>query len=95
MFYRKAEHFNPEALHLHRLNVFSFQMVLGRKRWYIVGCYTTPENASTIETVIVSIDQKTRRADLLVAGDFNDNLAAPEGKTRYKEIALALTTVGL
>ena len=37
VFYRKAENFTLEALHLHSPNVFSFQMELGGQRWHVVG----------------------------------------------------------
>ena len=39
--------------------------------------------------------QRPCRAELLVDGDFNGNLAAPEGNVRDKEIDVALATVVL
>ena len=37
VFYRKAEHFAIEELHLHDPNVVGFQVVTGKRRWHIVG----------------------------------------------------------
>ena len=42
------------------------------------GCYLTPGKTSHIEAVIADISQRPCRSDMLVAGDFNSNLAAPE-----------------
>ena len=56
------------------------------------GCYMDPDNASTIDTVVASISQRPREADLMVARNANDDLAAPEGNTRDKWIAALATT---
>ena len=42
-----------------------------------MGCYIAPDNASTIEAFVADIGQCPHRADLLVDGDFNANLAVP------------------
>ena len=55
VFYREAEQFALEALHLHGPNEFSFQMVSGGQRWNIVGCYITPDGALTIEIIIMAV----------------------------------------
>ena len=55
-----------------------------------MGCYIAPDNASTIEAFVADIGQWPHRADILVDGDFNANLAAPEGKACDKEISAAL-----
>ena len=44
-----------------------------------MGCYLAPENASTIEDVVVDISQRPQGSAVLVVGDFNTNLAATEG----------------
>ena len=54
-FYRKAEHFTVEELHLHGPNVITFQLVTGRRRWNVVGCYIASSDASAIEDVDVAI----------------------------------------
>ena len=48
IFYRKAEHFVVEELCLHGPNVVRFQIVMGRQRWHVVGCYLSSINALTI-----------------------------------------------
>ena len=46
--YRTAEHFSFKWLQTYGKNVVSFQMASGDRRWYIVGCYVAPDDASTI-----------------------------------------------
>ena len=43
------------------------------------GCYLSPDNAVTIKTDVAVIVQRPRGVALLMAGDFNTNLSAPEG----------------
>ena len=74
----------------HSLNLES-----GGQPWYVVGFCLVPDNASTIKFIVVDISQRPCRAELLVDGDFNGNLAAPEGNVRDKEIDVALATVVL
>ena len=54
-FNRKAEHFAVEELLLHGPNVIIFQLVTGKRRWRVVGCYIASSDASTIEDVNVAI----------------------------------------
>ena len=54
-----------------------------------------PENALIIEDVIVAISQRPRGAALLVVGNFNTNLAAPEVRERYEGIVVAMEEEGL
>ena len=90
LFYCAAEHFFVKALQIHVANVASFQLVSGGQRWYIVGCYLAPDNPLTIEDVVAFIIQRPQGATLLVDGDFNNDLAAPEGWAQEKEIVAAL-----
>ena len=47
-FYREAENFAIEESRLHCPNVISFQLVIGRWRWHVVGFYITLDDALTI-----------------------------------------------
>ena len=67
----------------------------GGWRWYIVGVYLAPEDTTTMERVSKAIRIKPRGAELLVAGDFNVDLASPEGDWRAEDIATSLATEGL
>ena len=95
MFYRPAPHFVVEAVQQFGPNVVSFQLATGERRWYIVGCYLAPDDTLTIESVVVALKERPRGARLLVAGDFNVNLAEPEGDRRGEDIAAAMATEGL
>ena len=80
IFYQIAGHFYVEAFKPHRANVVRFQLTWGDRLWYIVGCYLAPKNSLTIEYVVAAIGKRPQGAALLVVGDFNTNLAAPEGR---------------
>ena len=54
-----------------------------------------PDNALTIEDVVTAINQHPPGAALLVTGDFNAGLAAPEGHTQDEVIPTALSKAGL
>ena len=60
-----------------------------------MGYYLTPDNTSNMERVVEALWSQPRGAELLVAGDFNVNLATPEGDRRAEDIATTLATEGL
>ena len=76
-----------EAVEKFGPNVIWFQLATGARRWYIVGVYLAPEDTTTMERVVEAIRRKPRGAELLVTGDFNINIAAPEGGRRAENIA--------
>ena len=47
-----------------------------------LGMLPRPNNTLMIESVIAALKERPRGAELLVAGDFNFNLADPEGDRR-------------
>ena len=55
IFHRPAPHFAVEAVQKFGPNVIGFQLATGARRWYIVGCYLTPDDTSTIERVLEAI----------------------------------------
>ena len=77
IFYREAENLAIKELHLHSPNFISFQMVTGRRRWHIVGCYIQPSDNSTIEGVAAAIRAGPYGDEILVAGDLNANISDP------------------
>ena len=95
IFYRSTPHFAVEAVEKFGTNVIRFQLVTGARRWYIVGVYLAPDDTETMERVSEAIWSWPRRAELLVAGDFNADLATPEGDRRSEAIATSLATEGL
>ena len=90
IFYRTADYFSVKAYQAHRANVVIFQLVLGDRRWFIVGCYVAPDNASTIEDVVAAIYTRPRGEALLVVRNFNTELATPEVWEWDEVIAAAL-----
>ena len=95
IFYRSEPHFVVEAVEKFGPNVIGFQIATGARRWYLVGVYFAPEDTTTMERVSEAIQSKPRGAELLVAGDFNVDLASPEGDRRVEDIATSLATEGL
>ena len=75
-------------------NVMVFQVATGERRWHIVRAYIAPEDEGAMETVIAAIGRKPSGADLMVAGDFNVDILAPEGR-RAENIATDLATAGV
>ena len=53
--YLESEYLFLEVIYLQCTNVVKFEIMMGRKRCNIVGCYIAPNDASTIEDDVVSI----------------------------------------
>ena len=58
VFYCKTWHLTLEVLCLQGLNVASFQLVTGRQRWHVVGCYIAPGDPLNIDDVIEGISRR-------------------------------------
>ena len=74
LLYRTSAQFAVEEVREYGPNVLSFEVVTGRRRWYIIGCYITPDKARTIERVFMALGYQPRGTALIVAGDFNTDL---------------------
>ena len=48
IFHWPAPHFAVEAVQQFGPNIIGFQLAMGARRWYIVGCYLAPDNTLTI-----------------------------------------------
>ena len=92
VFHRTAPHFAVEAVQQFGPNVVGFQLATGERRWYIVGCHLAPDGTSTIESVVAVLKERPRGAELLVTGDFNVNLAEPEGYRKGEDITVDMVT---
>ena len=55
-------------------NVISFEVVIGRRRWYIIGFYIAPDDAQTIERVVTALGDQPRGTALVAARGFNTDL---------------------
>ena len=47
---------------------------MGKRQLYIIGCHLSPDDASVIECVVVTVRQFTHEYKYMVAGDFNANI---------------------
>ena len=79
LFYCSTPHFVVEAVERCGTNVMGFQVATGERRWYIIGAYIAPEDDETMERVVAAIGKKPRGGELMVTGDSNANIKAPEG----------------
>ena len=95
IFHRPAPHFAAEAVRKYGPKLIGLQLATGARQWFIVGCYLAPDNTSTIERVVEALRDQFKGAELLVAGDLNINLAAPEGDRREEYIVTTIATEGL
>ena len=95
LFYREGAGFAVEEVRPYGPNVISFEVVTGRRRWYIIGCYFVPDDARTIERVVTAMSDQPRGTVLIVAGDLNTDLGDMEFDGRGTEIAAAITEAGL
>ena len=84
-----------EAVREYGPNVLSFEVATGVRRWYIIGCYLAPDDAWTIERLVMALGDQPRGTALLVAGDLNTDLGATENDRRGSEIATAMTEAGV
>ena len=76
-------------------NSVGFQLVTAERRWYIMGGFLTPDDTSTIDSVVAALKERPSGAKMLVDGGFNVNLAEPEGDRRGEDIAASMATEGL
>ena len=60
-----------------------------------MGFYIAPDNAFTIRALVVVISHSKHGAEMLVVGNFNEDLAVPEGNTCDKDINASLDASGL
>ena len=78
LFYRPSPLFAVEAVRQFGPNLLRFQSATGARRWYIIGCYLSPEDTSTIERVVVALNERPKGTALVVAGDLDTALDDPE-----------------
>ena len=91
MFYQPEGHFSVEAIRICGVNVVSFYMALGGRKWFIVGCYLAPDDTSTIYEVFADISQRPQGSALLVVVYFITDLVVKEGRARDEYIAAAMS----
>ena len=84
-----------EFHHQFRPNIIIFHMVSQGQHWYIIIFYLAPDDASTIESIVMTIGEFPRRANLLVLRYFNADLVVHEVPTRDRRVATALASAGL
>ena len=58
IFYRESPHFTVEAHHNHGPNVIIFQLVTGTWICFIVGCYLSPDDATSIKHTVGATEQR-------------------------------------
>ena len=76
-------------------NVLSFEVVTGRRRWYIIGFYIYPDDARTIERVVTALGDQPQGTALIVAGDINTDLGVMASDGKGTDIVAALIGAGL
>ena len=95
LFYKEFLRFVVESHQQHCPNVISFQMVMGRRRWHVVGFYLALRYASTLESMVTDICHRPRGAELLVGGNYNTEFESPNGNKPDEEITEVMPMEGL
>ena len=95
LFYKEEADFAVEEVRPYGPNVISFEVLTGRRRWYIIGCYLAPDDARTIDQVFTALGDQPQGTALIVAGDLNTDLGDMACDGRGTEIAAAITEAGL
>ena len=95
LFYKEGADFAIEEVRPYGPNFISFDVVIGRRQWYIIGCYLAPDDARTIEQVVTALSNQPRGTALIVAGDINTGLGDMAYDKRGTAIAAAITEAGL
>jgi hypothetical protein len=80
LFWRTSKMYEIEEVELHGPNVLSFQLVPGTTRWYIVGCYISPTNLTTLMHIKQAWLACPKGCLPILLGDLNVNLASPHNK---------------
>ena len=65
-------------------------MVMGRKRWLIVGCYVLPGSAADTDHIAKALCHYPDGLEPILVGDLNVNLSQPEGRERKKYLAVIM-----
>ena len=84
-----------KAIHKFGPNVVRFQMAMGKRRWYIIGFYLTPDASLMIESIVAALREHPQVSGLLVAVYFKVDLSQTEGARREEDIAAFLMTAVL
>ena len=84
-----------EAFREYGPNVLRFEVATGARRWCIIGCYLTPDDAETLERVVTALGDRPKGTALIVSGDLNTDLEDSESDKRGSEIAAAMTEAGV
>ena len=95
MLFREGARFAVEEVRQYGTNVLRFEVVSGRRRWYIIGCYLDLDDSQTIERVVTALGDQPKGTALVVAGDLNTNMGEVECDRRGAEISAAITEAGL
>ena len=77
--YCDVPHLQVKAYQSHGLNAVSSLVSSNSRRWFLIGCYITPDNKAMIKGVASAILQRPHGAELLVAVYFYSGLDSPYG----------------
>ena len=58
VFYQASLRFAVEAIQKFGPNFFSLHLAAGERRWYIIGCYLAPDDASAVESVVADLRER-------------------------------------
>ena len=65
-------------------------MVMGRKRWFIVGCYVPPDSAADTDHIAKALCHCPDSLEPILVEDLNVNLSQPEGRESKNYLAVIM-----
>ena len=75
-------------------SVVSFLLMMGTRRWYVVGAYMPPNNVPSVHRVDQALRVAHQILEMILMGDLNGRLGNPRDK-RKEYLATALVDRGL
>ena len=78
--YRESPHWHLDMLQTFGLHVLSFQMMMGKKRWNVVGSYILPARTRKIEIVATALSHFPDMVYPILIRDLNVELTHMEGR---------------
>ena len=75
-------------------NVVTFLLMLGERRWYVVGAYVPPNYVPAVHRMEQALRAAPKRAEMVLMGDLNARLGYPRDE-REEYMVTALVDRGL
>ena len=94
LFWKESKGYKVKEARIWAPNVLTFELVMVKDRYYVMGTYISPSDLTTLEHVENARRQCPKGCKPLLIGDLNVNLESPRDE-RYETIAEQVDTMDL